>query len=77
MIELVFLACMTAAPDECREKVIKFLPAPAAALCMYQAQPELAAWATQHPDQRITRWRCRDMASDVAERNDPAARPPL
>lgn len=77
MIELVFLACLTTMPDQCQEKVIKFLSAPTATLCLFQAQPELASWANTHPGHSITRWRCRDMSESVAERNDPDARPPL
>lgn len=77
MIELVFLACLTTTPSDCEEKVIKFMPARVAALCMVLAQPELAAWTRTHPDQRIAKWRCREMADDVADRNDPAASPPL
>ncbi|PZQ49008.1 MAG: hypothetical protein DI556_12740 [Rhodovulum sulfidophilum] len=77
MIELVFLACLRTAPLDCQEKVVKFMPAANAALCMIQAQPELASWVSSHPERRIAKWGCRDMREDVAERNDPAAQPPL
>jgi hypothetical protein len=77
MIELVFLACLRTDPQDCQEKVVKFMPAVATALCMYQAQPELAAWVNSHPDRSIAKWGCREMREDVAERNDPAAQPPL
>ena len=75
MIELVFLACLRISPEDCQEKVVKFMPAAAAALCMVQAQPELAAWASAHPERRIAKWRCRDMREDHAERNLPSAEP--
>lgn len=77
MIELVFLACLRTAPESCQEKVVKFMPAPAAALCMVQAQPELASWSNAHPGHMIAKWRCREMREDVSERNDPGASPPL
>ena len=77
MIELVFLACLKTTPEDCQEKVVKFMPAASTALCMYQAQPELASWVNSHPDRRIARWGCREMREDVAERNDPTIHPPL
>ncbi|WP_233713007.1 hypothetical protein [Amaricoccus solimangrovi] len=56
---------------------MKFMPAASAALCMYQAQPELASWVNSHPERSIAKWRCREMRESVAERNDPLAQPPL
>lgn len=75
MIELVFLACLKAEPDICGEKVMKFMPAASAMLCMAQAQPHLAGWAGDHPDQRIAHWTCREMARDLSARNDPGFAP--
>lgn len=77
MIELAFLACLMSEPEACAEKVIKFMPVESAGQCMVQAQPTLAGWVASHPDQRIARWRCREMRENVAERNDPSASPPL
>lgn len=77
MIELAFIVCLMSAPHDCGQKVIKFMPGQSAALCMYHAQPMLAAWVGQRPDYRVTKWRCREMADSLAERNDPDAAPPL
>lgn len=77
MIELAFIVCLMSAPENCDDKVIKFMPGQSVELCTYQAQPILAAWVGQRPGYRVAKWRCREMADSVAERNDPDAAPPL
>ena len=77
MIELVFLACLRADPDTCGERVVKFMPGANPAMCMTVAQPELAAWAGNHPDQAIAHWQCRDASDTLSAGNDPGPLPEI
>ena len=58
MIELLFVACLSTAPDQCEERSMIFTDAPPMA-CMMGAQPELAKWTETHPAFRVTGWKCR------------------
>jgi hypothetical protein len=60
MIELVFTACLVAAPDACEERSLTFLAQSGPVACLVQAPPELAAWVGQHPGYTIAAWRCQD-----------------
>ena len=66
MIELLFTACLVAAPDACEERSLTFLAQPSPVACLVQAPPELAAWTNDHPAYRITAWRCEDPAGRPA-----------
>ena len=65
MIELVFVACLVTAPDQCRERSLTFTEI-TPQQCLMGAQPELAKWVSTHPNDRIKSWRCR--AVSVTER---------
>ena len=58
MIELLFVACLATAPDECSERSLVFTDV-TPVQCMMGAQPELAKWAARHPTQNIKSWQCR------------------
>lgn len=58
MIELLFVACLSTAPDECREQSLLYTDVTPMA-CMMGAQPQLAEWTNQHPGYTIERWKCR------------------
>ncbi len=58
MIELLFVACLSTSPDECRERSLVFTDVTPMA-CMMGAQPELAKWVEAHPNFTIESWRCR------------------
>lgn len=60
MIALVFVTCMHASPDICREQSLMFGDGRTPRACMRSAQPELARWAATHPQWRVTRWSCRN-----------------
>ena len=66
MIELLFIACIAGAPDQCREHSLLFTDI-SPMQCLMGAQPELAKWANTHPDARIQSWRCRTVS--FAERD--------
>ncbi len=58
MIELLFVACLSGAPDDCQERSLIFTDI-SPMQCLMGAQPELAKWVETHPNQRIASWRCR------------------
>ena len=57
MIELLFVACMATAPEECRERSLVFSNV-TPMQCLMGAQPELAKWSASHPNLEIRSWRC-------------------
>lgn len=65
MIELLFVACLASAPDECRERSLVFSDI-TPMQCLMGAQPELARWSAGNPHMEIRSWRCQ--AVNFAER---------
>lgn len=63
MIELAFIACLTAAPALCEKKSLLFTEV-TPLTCMMSAQPELARWVDSHPKWRIDRWRCNTASTE-------------
>jgi hypothetical protein len=61
MIELLFVTCMAAAPDDCAEHRL-ILGDISTSACERLAQPELARWMESHPELDIRRWQCRQMS---------------
>ncbi|WP_299964103.1 hypothetical protein [uncultured Roseobacter sp.] len=61
MIELLFVACVATAPDECRERSLIFTDI-SPMQCMMGAQPELAKWAASHPNMEVKSWRCQTVS---------------
>ncbi len=59
MIELLFVACLSTAPTECRERSMLFDDRVGLMTCMVQAQTQLAIWAEAHPKLRVREWHCR------------------
>ncbi|SEL71417.1 hypothetical protein SAMN05444413_11453 [Roseivivax marinus] len=57
MIELLFVACLSTAPEQCQERSLLYTDV-TPMTCMMGAQPELAKWALTHPGYRISEWRC-------------------
>ena len=66
MIELLFVACLATAPDECRERSLVFTDI-SPMQCLMGAQPELAKWTNAHPNMTVKSWRCRTIS--FAERD--------
>lgn len=60
MIELVFVACLTAVPATCEERAMQFTDV-TLITCALGAQPQLAEWIEQHPGWRIERWTCKPL----------------
>ena len=57
VIELVFLICLSTAPEDCRTEHLLFTDIPVMT-CMNGAPAQLAMWSAGHPDWQIKRWSC-------------------
>ena len=58
MIELAFVTCLAAAPDECQDRSLLFEKGTPQS-CMVMAGPHLAQWVNEHPQWTVARWKCR------------------
>lgn len=58
MIELAFIACLSAEPSACERKSL-LLDNMSPMTCMMTAQPLLADWVGTHPKWKVARWSCR------------------
>lgn len=58
MIELVFIACLKTAPDQCEEHALRFIANPSPVYCMIEAPPHLAIWSAEHPGLLVKNWKC-------------------
>lgn len=58
MIELAFIACLTAEPAACEKKSLQYTDV-SPMTCIIGAQPMLAEWTATHPHWRVARWTCR------------------
>lgn len=63
MIELVFIACLKAAPTACEIRSLSYLEQMSAMQCVMQAQPQLAEWVKAHPTHEVHRWSCQEKGS--------------
>ncbi len=57
MIELVFVACLSTAPAQCREQHLTYADLSLMG-CVMGAQGALAEWKASRPDWRIAKWSC-------------------
>lgn len=59
MIALVFVVCLHADPQTCRERNLLFAdPELTPMTCLMTAQTRLAEWSANHPQWRIGKWQC-------------------
>jgi hypothetical protein len=58
MIELAFIACLSAGPPACRDQSLLYVDV-SLMLCVLRGQAQLAAWSEQNPDWEIQEWACR------------------
>ncbi|WP_225027840.1 hypothetical protein [Xinfangfangia pollutisoli] len=66
MIELAFIACLSAEPSACERKSLVFDDV-SAMTCLMGAQPVLADWIGTHPQWRIARWSCQSLRAGGQE----------
>lgn len=57
-IQLVLTVCLADKPSSCREEHLSFEDMGGPVTCMIQAPPQIARWSAEHPQMRVTRWRC-------------------
>ena len=57
-IQIIVMVCQLAQPDQCEEQHLQFAWQGSLQQCMFSAQPYIAQWADEHPNARVTRWRC-------------------
>jgi hypothetical protein len=58
IVELVVMVCSLLNPNACVEKHFEFESNGSLKSCMMQAQPYLARWVGDHPNERIAAYRC-------------------
>ncbi|RXF69567.1 hypothetical protein [Hansschlegelia zhihuaiae] len=56
MISLIMMVCLQADAKICRQELIEFNGSSMA--CVFEAQPIVAEWGTDHPEWRIASWKC-------------------
>ncbi len=59
MIELIVLACLAAAPEQCRTERIGYRPGQSTKACEAASMMEAAKWAGDHPKYVIRGLTCR------------------
>ncbi len=58
IVELIVTVCALANPNACSEKRFAFEATGSLKACLMEAQPYLAQWAGEHPDQRVAAFHC-------------------
>jgi hypothetical protein len=58
IVELVVMVCSLLNPNACSEKRFAFESNGSLKSCMMQAQPYLARWLGDHPNERIAAYHC-------------------
>jgi len=58
IVQLVVMVCSLLNPNACSEKRFAFEASGSLKSCMMQAQPYLAQWAGEHPNERIAAYHC-------------------
>lgn len=66
MIELVFVACLSASPQDCERRSLLYTDI-SPMTCVLGAQPELAKWVESHPRWAISEWKCQTVRSAEKE----------
>jgi len=66
-LEIIIVACLASAPDDCREHRMRLgLQGGDAAQCAYGSPPRVSSWALAHPGWTIKSWRCAVLSEDEA-----------
>lgn len=59
MIEIAAAVCLIADPTRCKDISLTYEPETVSMFgCMMYGQAELAKWNEQHPEWRISKWKC-------------------
>ncbi|MEM0922081.1 MAG: hypothetical protein AAGI13_03495 [Pseudomonadota bacterium] len=58
-MELIVIACLLSAPQECREHRLRLtLDGGDAGQCMYSSPPRIARWQEMHRKWKVKSWYC-------------------
>lgn len=59
MMELIVVACLVGAPDDCTEHRLRLtLNGMDAGQCMYSSVPRIARWQVMHRKWKVKSWHC-------------------
>jgi hypothetical protein len=58
LVVLILTVCAFGAPSHCDERRLPFASQESLMQCTMAAPPYVAAWSEEHPNDRVTRWRC-------------------
>ena len=58
IIDLVLTVCMVSDPSSCHEQRLAYESRGSLATCMMLSTPYIAMWAGDHPDLKVTSWKC-------------------
>lgn len=65
MVELIVVACLLAAPADCREhRVNMTLNGMDAGQCMYKSVIRVARWQSLHSKWKVKSWKCEVITGD-------------
>lgn len=57
-IELILTVCSLAHPTQCDDRHLQFVSQGSLKACIWNAQPYMAQWSSEHPDVHIVKYRC-------------------
>jgi hypothetical protein len=58
MTEVIILACLISAPEQCEDVILKVDARGGAENCQWVGQLTVVEWAGQHPEYQIKGWKC-------------------
>ncbi len=58
VVVLIVMVCSLINPNKCSEKHFLFEASGSLNGCMMEAQPYLAQWVNEHPNDRVASYRC-------------------
>jgi hypothetical protein len=58
MIDLILSVCMVSQPGTCKEEHLYFESRGTLTQCMMLSSPYVAQWAGDHPQWKVTSWKC-------------------
>ena len=74
-LEIVFLVCAIAQPDQCEDKHLQFAWHGSLRQCVMAAQPYVAQWIGDHPKWTVKEFHCeRPHTRDKTDARGPAHR---
>jgi hypothetical protein len=64
-MELIVIACLLSAPDDCRAHRLRLsLEGGNVAHCIYRSPPRVAQWQAMHQNWKVRSWHCALLSKD-------------